>query len=260
MANEPKLITELPDGDAPLLTDLMIVGQDPSGTLALVKHALASIRNLFVGAPTASGDGIESLDGSTWVKRTLAQRQNSLGIDTGWITATGTWSYSSADAPTFIASVNADMTTTIYPGQRLSLTQTTEKFFIVTAVGAYSGGNTLITMYGGADYTLAAEAITSPKWSNVKVPSRFPVNPAKWTQSFTDSSNRTQATMAQNTWYNPNSNALTIPIGIWRVSYSLSIQAASSGGFDYKSESTRWDECTICGKHFNSKTALGGFE
>jgi len=113
------------------------------------------------------------------------------------------------------------MTTTIYPGQRLSLTQTTEKFFIVTAVGAYSGGNTLITMYGGTDYTLANEAITTPKWSNVKVPSRFPMDPTKWTQVVSDTTARSQATPTQNTWYNLGALSSDIPIGIWKVRYSL---------------------------------------
>lgn len=33
----------------------------------------------------------------------------------------------------------------------------------------------------------------------------------------------------------------------------------SSGGYDYRSESTTWDECTICGAKFNSKTTQGSF-
>jgi hypothetical protein len=33
----------------------------------------------------------------------------------------------------------------------------------------------------------------------------------------------------------------------------------SSGGYDYRSSSTTWDECTVCGKHFNSVTTEGSF-
>lgn len=147
-----------------------------------------------------------------------------------WNVATGTWSYSSADAPTFISSVNADMTAIIYPGQRLSLTQTTEKFFIVTAVGAYSGGATLITMYGGTDYTLTANPITSPKWSNVKVPSRFPMSPSKWTVEVAASADYSQASPTASTWYNmgTTNSQISVPIGIWNVDYSVVAVAAKA--------------------------------
>ena len=89
MANELKTIVELPAGNAPLLTDLMIVGQDPGGTLALVKQELTSIRNLFVGAPTAAGDFPASIDDSgKYVKRTLAQTKTILGVDVHYYGAT----------------------------------------------------------------------------------------------------------------------------------------------------------------------------
>ena len=177
---------------------------------------------LALVAPGTAGNVLTST-GSAWASAAAA----SGGGD--WTDATGTWSYSSADAPTFVASVNNDQTAIIYPGQRLSLTQTTEKFFIVTAVGAYSGGNTLITMYGGTDYTLAAAAITTPKWSNVKVPSRFPMTPAKWTVEFTDVTLRTQDTPTASTWYNLGTASISIPIGVWKASYRVILQAVING-------------------------------
>lgn len=142
-------------------------------------------------------------------------------LSNGWITSEETWSYSSADSPTFIASVNADMTTKISVGTKLWLTQTTSKFFIVTAVGSYSGGATLITMYGGTDYTLANAAITSPYYSYGRSPFGFPSAEDKWTVTMTDSSDRTQTTPTINQWYNPGSLTISIPIGVWRTTYKV---------------------------------------
>lgn len=139
----------------------------------------------------------------------------------GWIGGIGTWSYSSADAPTFVITINADMTALIGVGYRIKLTQTTAKYFIVTAVGAFSGGNTLITVYGGTDYTLENAAITLPYYSNVKSPFGFPISPAKWSVIVSNTSDITQATPTQNVWYNPGSVTINVPIGEWKLSYNL---------------------------------------
>jgi hypothetical protein len=155
---------------------------------------------------------------------TVAARLNAIDSG-GWIAASGTWSYSSADSPTFVISVNANMTSVLSVGMRIKLTQTTAKYFIVTAVGSYSGSATLITVYGGKDYTLANAAITSPYYSSVYAPLGFPVSPEKWTVSLVDTSDRTQATPTQNVWYNLGSLSISIPIGVWRVGYRVSTEA-----------------------------------
>lgn len=136
----------------------------------------------------------------------------------GWIPATGTWTYSSADAPTYVISVDNDQTALINVGSRIKLTHSSAvKYFLVTAVGSYAGGVTLITVYGGTDYTLSASAISSVYYSREKAPFGFPLNPAKWMVSVTDATGITQSSPVQNTWYNANS--ITIPIGAWRVKY-----------------------------------------
>jgi hypothetical protein len=146
-----------------------------------------------------------------------------------WISDTNTWSYSSADSPTFVISVNADMTGLIGVGMRIKLTQTTAKYFIVTAVGAYSGGVTLITVYGGTDYTLADEAISSPAYSFAKVPIGFPLTDDKWTVAFTDSVSRNLGSApTANQWYNFSPLYQSIPLGYWRVSIRVMGQVSTT--------------------------------
>lgn len=152
-------------------------------------------------------------------------------LASGWQTSFDTWTYSSADSPTFVISINNDVTTQIGVGDRIKLTQTTAKYFIVTAVGSYSGGATLVTVYGGTDYTLANAAITSPYFSHVKNPFGFPGSPDKWTVTVTDNQDRTQTNPTAGTWYNLGSISISVPIGAWRVSYMAiaSTQRAAAG-------------------------------
>lgn len=138
----------------------------------------------------------------------------------GWIGAIGTWSYSSADSPTFVISINADVTGLLSVGMRIKLTQTTVKYFIVTAIGSFGGGVTLVTVYGGTDYTLANAAITLPYYSQVKCPFGFPADPDKWTVTLSNTSNASQATPTTNIYYNVGTLSIVIPIGAWRVFFS----------------------------------------
>lgn len=146
-----------------------------------------------------------------------------LGTD-GWNSLSGTFTFSSADAPTFVASTPSDLTGTIPVGARLKVTQTTVKYFIVTAVSA-----TTITLYGGTSFVLANAAISSPAWSPVKVPFAFPIDPAGWTETVTNTSACEKANPTQNVWYGdtgltPTGPSLSIPIGCWRVLYESPIQ------------------------------------
>lgn len=131
-----------------------------------------------------------------------------------WQTISATLTYSSADDPTFVVSTDVDLTTIIPVGARIKLTQTTAKFFIVTAITSNS-----ITLYGGTDYDLANAAITSPYFSTVKAPLGFPLDPDKWTVVITSTSQTQQVSPAQNTWYNHTSGVLHI--GVWNVTYSV---------------------------------------
>lgn len=143
----------------------------------------------------------------------------------GWTSSTGTWTYVSANAPTFIASALGDMTTILSPGMRIKLTQTTTKYFIIVAIGAFSAGNTPVTLYGGTDYTLTNAAITNPFYSSAKAPFGFPLNPSKWTVTVTDTTDRFQASPTSGTIYNLGSVSISVPIGTWNMSFDVSIYA-----------------------------------
>lgn len=141
----------------------------------------------------------------------------------GWVEDANTWTYSSADAPTFVISINADVTGYLSAGMRVRLTQTTVKYAIITAVGSYTAGATEITVYGGTDYTITSDAITSPGYSSYKAPFGFPMSRDKWSVEVVDTSTRTQATPSSGTWYNigTTNSQINIPIGDWDISYQV---------------------------------------
>ena len=92
----------------------------------------------------------------------------------GWISAEETWTYLSASSFT----VNADVTTKYWVEQKIKLTQTTVKYFMITAVSAYTGGVTTITVNneGAPLDVLASATITENYYSNSHSPKGFPLN------------------------------------------------------------------------------------
>jgi len=137
------------------------------------------------------------------------------GTGAGWISL-GTATYEGADDPTYTFSFASDMTATLSAGMKIKLTQSTggTKYCIITGVGAYSGGKTIITGYFGTDYNLENEAITSPYYSVQKAPFGFPLNPIKWTVS--GGNDGSQSNPVNGTYYNIGGN-IVLPIGAWKV-------------------------------------------
>jgi hypothetical protein len=139
----------------------------------------------------------------------------------GWTDAGETWYYSAADDPSFKINISGDLTKKYYPGQRINLTQTSIKYFLVTKV-TYASPNTTITLYGGTDYDLANAAITTPYFSTGYAPFGFPLSPGKWSVETIDTSIRARATPTASTWNNPGSLTLVVPPGMWDISvYAL---------------------------------------
>lgn len=91
--------------------------------------------------------------------------QKTLYDNGGWIGAVGSWTYASATTIT----VPSGAASYYAIGDRIKLTQTTAKFFYITTVA-----DTLLTITGGTDYTLANAAITSPYFSHTASPVGFP--------------------------------------------------------------------------------------
>lgn len=180
---------------------------------AFLKHSLATAANDFL---VASGAG-------AFAKKTLAETQAILGCrPTGWVDAPAL-TFSAADAPVYTVTCSGDYTYTIPVGARIALTHSgATKYFIVVKT-SYSSPNTTFTLYGGTDYTLAAGAITNPYYSIAKAPVGFPLDPAKWTVTVTDSTQRSKTTdISNSTWYNIDAAAqISVPIGIWNVSYMV---------------------------------------
>jgi hypothetical protein len=176
-------------------------------------------------ATDVTGAELEELtDGS---ETTLHSHAGGGGGD-GWTAGTGTWSYSSADDPTFVISVNNDQTGILSIGIKIKYTQTTVKYGCIVAVGAFSGGATLITINGGTDYDLANAAITNPYWSTAKAPLGFPMSKAKWRYTFTDTTQRSQLASTLN-YYNLGSLNTDLPIGSWELGWEVVLQHSISG-------------------------------
>jgi len=156
------------------------------------------------------------------------------GTIDGWISAGETWTYASADDPTYTFTVPTDLTTKYSAGMKIKLTNASVKYFIITKV-AYSDPNTTVTVYGGTDYDLANSAITLPYYSMVRSPALFPMSPAKWSVETTTTTSTAQSSPTQNTWYNLATLSLSIPIGVWDVFFRVPIFATrtNAGSVDF---------------------------
>jgi hypothetical protein len=78
-----------------------------------------------------------------------------------------------------------------------------------------------LTVYGGTDYTLTSGAISAIYYSSMKAPFGFPLSPTKWTVEITDTSRRNQTNPTAGTWYNLGAITISVPIGCWKISYSV---------------------------------------
>lgn len=187
------------------------------------------IYNPYILKPEGSEHVSVAVINSNYEVIDAALEENKVAIGAGWLAAEETWTYASADAPTFTFTVPGDKSTKYYPGMRIKLTQTTVKYFIITKV-VYSSPNTTITVYGGTDYTLASATIIYPYYSSAKAPAGFPLDPTKWTVLLTDSTDRHQSSPVKDTIYNPGSLSISLPIGIWNISFQVILVCAASSG------------------------------
>lgn len=138
----------------------------------------------------------------------------------------------SADDPTYVLTfAGVDLTSTLYVGMKVKLTQSTDKFFIITKISFST--NTTLTLFGGTDYDVADTGVTAISafyYSSVQSPAAFPMSPAKWSHVLTSTASDSQASPTDTTWYNLGSRSIDIPIGVWNVEYQVNINGFKSGG------------------------------
>lgn len=87
-----KELFDLAQGNAPALTDMTLTGEDPSGVPVLRRVTWQTIRNLFMGTPTADGDFSVGNSAGTYSKKTLAETKIVLGMtDIGGVAHKQLW-------------------------------------------------------------------------------------------------------------------------------------------------------------------------
>lgn len=161
----------------------------------------------------------------------------SLPTASGWISYTAvTPTRASADDPTYVLTFSGvDLTSVIYPGMRVKMTQNSATIYAIVTAISFST-NTTLTLYGGTDYDVAdtgTYAISNFSYSPVKCPAGFPVTPAKWSVETTDTANNTQGSPTQNTWYNLGNVTQSIPIGVWDVTYMVAGRTSKAGAANF---------------------------
>lgn len=83
-----------------------------------------------------------------------------------------------------------------------------------------------VTVFCGTDYTIPNDTLDSPAYSTEKAPYGFPASKGKWRVDFRDRGNATQSSPTSGTWYNPNSDQISIPTGEWTYGYNVNLYAA----------------------------------
>ena len=94
-----------------------------------------------------------------------------LSYNDGWIPVSDTWTYVSA---TSFKITGKDVRYRFPKGTKIKLVQSsTTKYFYVVAT-SYTSGNTIVTVTGGSDYSLAASTISGQAYSYAAAPQNFP--------------------------------------------------------------------------------------
>lgn len=131
-----------------------------------------------------------------------------------------TFTYSSWDSTTYTGVINSNLDLTPYlsVGMKVKFTQSsTIKYAFITAITS-----TQLTLFLGTDYSLNNSAISNSYYSMLKTPYGFPMNPDKWSVSFTGTKNLATANPVNGTIYNQTSDVVNLPIGVWEIKYKCS--------------------------------------
>jgi hypothetical protein len=117
------------------------------------------------GDDIAQGIAVEHKQDGTHKDGSIESKYLATTLQQGWQEVSDSWTYASATTIT----VPAGALNKYSVGDKIKLTQTTVKYFYVEVVG-----DTLLTINGGTDYTLANAAITAKSYSKAATPLGFP--------------------------------------------------------------------------------------
>lgn len=127
--------------------------------------------------------------------------------------------------------VTGDKTAYFKAGQKIKFTQdASTKYAIITYVET-SDGNTILTVYGGTDYTISANSITSARLAKVNRPYDFNCNEEKWTISI-DFAIYTRSSPVENTLYYTG-NSFNGEKGSWKYKGRIGGACSHSAGSGY---------------------------
>lgn len=165
----------------------------------------------------AQNDYLTIVDTSAGQSKRVSVKTLVGNVDLGWVATGESWTYSSWTSATRIGviTVPSDATTKYTPGMRTRFSQTTggTKYGIIVAVSS-----TTLTVFFPSGTTFNNETITSPVYSNIKVPYGFNASPSLWTLLATSSSSTTAA-IANAATSNHGSLSLTVGVGSWRLGH-----------------------------------------
>lgn len=191
------------------------------------------INGLTEDASPVSGDFLMSYDtsASTLKKVDIDNLPSGSGglAASGWESADA-MAFVSVDDPTGVIDFTGDVRAKYSVGMRIKFTNATNTIFgIITDVNqTLQTGNTRVTFLHEIDptdslalYLMENSAITAPYYSVVKAPLGFPIDLRKWTVFVINTSLVQQLTPTAETWYNLGSISISIPIGVWKVSYQV---------------------------------------
>ena len=178
-------------------------------------------------AGTAGTNGIDGVDGTDGEDGADAPSD-------GWFSADETWTYSSVDNPTGVFTISGDKTGKYSLGMRIKFINDNNLIYGIITKISYSSPNTTITFLHEIDptdnqalYLMANDTISSNYFSTNKAPYGFPLNTNKWSIKIKDVNTYSQASTGAGTVYNMGSLSITVPIGLWDISFSVMYQILS---------------------------------
>lgn len=234
-------ITQLTEETAPVSSDLTVIVDDPSGSPTTKKTTLANLSKGIVAAnmpdfldeDDMNSDSASSVASQRSIKAYVDNLPQGYG---GWLTEGldgVTVTRESTDDPTVVLRFDADVRDYIWKGMRIKATENSiVHYFIVSADPTDDSGDTLVTCLSEIDTSTPTQAknligtgtISDVAYAPPKTyPKGFPISPESWTVKLVNSSDNYQSSPSLNTWYNPGSISLSIPIGDWDTEYSFAL-------------------------------------